>query len=126
MGKGFLTGKITENTTFENSDFRNILPRFTHKARHANKSVVDLLGKIAERKKATPAQIAIAWLLDQKPWIVAIPGTTKLERLEENMGSMDIELTADDIREIESATATITVQGDRYPEELMRMTGGSK
>ncbi len=123
LGKGFLTGKINENTTFENSDFRNILPRFTHEARHANKAVVDLLGKIAERKKATPAQIAIAWLLAQKPWIVPIPGTTKLERLEENMGSVDIELTADDIREIESATATITVQGDRYPEELMRMTG---
>jgi len=123
LGKGFLTGKINENTTFENSDFRNILPRFTHEARHANKAVVDLLGKIAERKKATPAQIAIALLLAQKPWIVPIPGTTKLERLEENMGSVDIELTADDIREIESATATITVQGDRYPEELMRMTG---
>ena len=123
LGKGFLTGKMNENTTFENSDFRNILPRFTHEARHANKAVVDLLGKIAERKKATPAQIAIALLLAQKPWIVPIPGTTKLERLEENMGSVDIELTADDIREIESATATITVQGDRYPEELMRMTG---
>ncbi len=123
LGKGFLTGKITENTTFENSDFRNILPRFTHEARHANKVMVDLLGKIAERKKATPAQIAIAWLLAQKPWIVPIPGTIKLERLEENMGSVDMELTADDIREIESATATITVQGDRYPEELMRMTG---
>ena len=123
LGKGFLTGKINENTTFENSDFRNILPRFTHEARHANKAVVDLLGKIAERKKATPAQIAIAWLLAQKPWSVPSPGTTTLERLEENMGSVDIELTADDIREIESATATITVQGDRYPEELMRMTG---
>ena len=123
LGKGFLTGKITENTTFENSDFRNILPRFTHEARHANKVMVDLLGKIAEMKNATPAQIAIAWLLAQKPWIVPIPGTTKLERLEENMASVDMELTADDIREIESATATITVQGDRYPEELMRMTG---
>jgi aryl-alcohol dehydrogenase-like predicted oxidoreductase len=123
LGKGFLTGKITENTTFENSDFRNILPRFTQEARHANQAVVDLLGKIAERKKATPAQIAIAWLLARKPWIVPIPGTTKLERLEENMGAVDIELTADDIGEIENASAIITVQGDRYPEELMRMTG---
>ena len=123
LGKGFLTGKITENTTFENSDFRNILPRFTQEARHANQAVVDLLGKIAERKKATPAQIAIAWLLAQKPWIVPIPGTTKQERLEENIGAVDIELTADDIGEIENASAIITVQGDRYPEELMRMTG---
>ena len=123
LGKGFLTGKITENTTFENSDFRNILPRFTQEARHANQAVVNLLGKIADRKKATPAQIAIAWLLAQKPWIVPIPGTTKLERLEENMGAVDIELTADDIGDIERASSTITVQGDRYPEELMRMTG---
>ena len=123
LGKGFLTGKITEKTTFENSDFRNILPRFTQEARHANQAVVDLLGKIAERKKATPAQIAIAWLLARKPWIVPIPGTTKLERLEENMGAVDIELTADDIGDIERASSTITVQGDRYPEELMRMTG---
>ena len=123
LGKGFLTGKITEKTTFENSDFRNILPRFTQEARHANQAVVNLLGKIADRKKATPAQIAIAWLLAQKPWIVPIPGTTKLERLEENMGAVDIELTADDIGDIERASSTITVQGDRYPEELMRMTG---
>ena len=123
LGKGFLTGKITENTTFENSDFRNILPRFTQEARHANQAVVNLLGKIADRKKATPAKIAIAWLLAQKPWIVPIPGTTKLERLEENMGAVDIELTADDIGDIERASSTITVQGDRYPEELMRMTG---
>ena len=123
LGKGFLTGKINENTTFDSSDFRNIVPRFTPEARKANQALVDLLGKIAERKKATPAQIALAWLLAQKPWIVPIPGTTKLERLEENIGAVAVELTPDDLREIESAASKITVQGARYPEELERRTG---
>jgi aryl-alcohol dehydrogenase-like predicted oxidoreductase len=122
LGKGFLTGKINENTTFDSSDFRNILPRFTPEARKANQALVDLLGKIGERKKATPAQIALAWLLTQKPWIVPIPGTTKLHRLDENIGAVAVELTADDLRDIESAVSKITVQGDRYPEKLMRMT----
>ena len=117
LGKGFLTGKINENTTFDSSDFRNIVPRFTPEARKANQALVDLLGKIAERKKATPAQIALAWLLAQKPWIVPIPGTTKLQRLDENIGAVAVELTADDLREIESAASKITVQGARYPEE---------
>ena len=123
LGKGFLTGKIDENTTFDSSDFRNILPRFTPEARKANQALVDLLGRIAERKKATPAQIALAWLLAQKPWIVPIPGTTKLTRLDENIGAADIELTPDDLREIESAASKITVEGARYPEKLEQMTG---
>jgi aryl-alcohol dehydrogenase-like predicted oxidoreductase len=123
LGKGFLTGKINENTTFDSSDFRNIVSRFTPEARKANQALVDLLGEIAERKKATPAQIALAWLLAQKPWIVPIPGTTKLERLEENIGAVAVELTSDDLREIDSAASKITVQGARYPEELERRTG---
>ena len=123
LGKGFLTGKINENTTFDCTDFRNIVPRFTPEARKANQALVDLLREIAERKKATPAQIALAWLLAQKPWIVPIPGTTKLERLEENIGAVAVELTPDDLREIESAASKITVQGARYPEELERRTG---
>ena len=123
LGKGFLTGKINENTTFDPSDFRNIVPRFTPEARKANLALVDLLRKIAERKKATPAQIALSWLLAQKPWIVPIPGTTKLNRLEENIGAADVELTSDDLREIDIATSEITVEGARYPENLERMTG---
>ena len=123
LGRGFLTGKMNENTTFDSSDFRNTLPRFTPEARKANQALVDLLGEIAKRKKATPAQIALAWLLAQKPWIVPIPGTTKLQRLEENIGAAAIELTPDDLREIESAASKITVQGARYPENLERMTG---
>jgi aryl-alcohol dehydrogenase-like predicted oxidoreductase len=123
LGKGFLTGKIDENTTFDSSDFRNIVPRFKAEARKANKALVDLLGAIGERKKATPAQIALAWLLAQKSWIVPIPGTTKLARLEENNGAVAIELTSDDLREIDSAASKITVQGERYPEALQRMTG---
>jgi aryl-alcohol dehydrogenase-like predicted oxidoreductase len=123
LGKGFLTGKINENTTFDSSDFRNTLPRFTPEARKANQALVDLLGKIAQRKKATPAQIALAWLLAQKPWIVPIPGTTKLARLEENIGAVSIELTSEDLREIESASSKIKVEGARYPEAIERMTG---
>jgi aryl-alcohol dehydrogenase-like predicted oxidoreductase len=123
LGKGFLTGKIDETTTFDSTDFRNTLPRFTPEARQANKALVDLLGKIAESKKATPAQIALAWLLARKPWIVPIPGTTKPERLDENTGAVEIELTPDDLREIERAASTIEVQGARYPEELLQMTG---
>jgi aryl-alcohol dehydrogenase-like predicted oxidoreductase len=123
LGKGFLTGKIDKNTKFDSSDFRNTLPRFTPEARQANQALVDLLGKIGQRKKATPAQIALAWLLAQKPWIVPIPGTTKLARLEENIGAAAIELAPDDLREIESAASRITVQGARYPEKLERMTG---
>jgi len=122
LGKGFLTGKIDENTTFDKSDFRNIVPRFTPEARKANQALVDLLGKIAERKTATPAQIALAWLLARKPWIVPIPGTTKQHRMEENIKSADIELTPDDLRDIDSAASKITVQGDRYPERLEQMT----
>jgi aryl-alcohol dehydrogenase-like predicted oxidoreductase len=123
LGRGFLTGKISESTTFDSSDFRNALPRFTPEARKANQALVDLLGKIAERKKATTAQIALAWLLAQKPWIVPIPGTTKLHRLEENIGAADVELRSDDLREIDSAASKITVQGARYPETLEKMTG---
>jgi aryl-alcohol dehydrogenase-like predicted oxidoreductase len=123
LGKGFLTGKIDENTTFDKTDFRNIVPRFTPEARAANQALVDLLKSIAEPKKATPAQIALAWLLAQKPWIVPIPGTTKLHRLEENIGAVSVELTAEDLAEIESAAAKIEVQGARYPEELERRTG---
>ena len=123
LGRGFLTGKMNENTTFDSSDFRNTLPRFTAEARKANRALVDLLGEIAKRKNATPAQIALAWLLGQKPWIVPIPGTTKLQRLEENVGAVEIELTKDDLREIESAASQIEVQGARYPEHLEQMTG---
>ena len=123
LGRGFLTGKMNENTTFDTTDFRNTLPRFTPEARKANQSLVDLLGEIATRKKATPAQIALAWLLAQKPWIVPIPGTTKLKRLEENVGAAEIELTRDDLSEIERAASQIEVQGARYPEHLERMTG---
>jgi aryl-alcohol dehydrogenase-like predicted oxidoreductase len=123
LGRGFLTGKMNENTTFDISDLRNTLPRFTPEARKANQALVDLLGEIARQKKATTAQIALAWLLAQKPWIVPIPGTTKLKRLEENIGAAAIELTADDLREIESAASKISVQGERYPEQLQRMTG---
>jgi len=123
LGKGFLTGKMNENTKFDSSDFRNTLPRFTPEARKANQALVELLGKIAQRKKATPAQIAIAWLLAQKPWIVPISGTTKLGRLEENIGATAVELTSDDLREIESASSKIKVQGARYPENIERMTG---
>ena len=123
LGRGFLTGKMNENTTFDSTDFRNTLPRFTPEARKANQALVDLLGEIAKRKNATPAQIALAWLLAQKPWIVPIPGTTKLKRLEENVGAVEIELTRDDLREIESAASQIEVQGARYPEHLEQMTG---
>jgi len=123
LGRGFLTGKMNENTTFDSSDFRNTLPRFTAEARKANRALVDLLGEIAKRKNATPAQIALAWLMAQKPWIVPIPGTTKLKRLEENVGAIEIELTRDDLREIESAASQIEVQGARYPEHLEQMTG---
>jgi aryl-alcohol dehydrogenase-like predicted oxidoreductase len=122
LGKGFLTGKIDENTTFDKSDFRNIVPRFTPEARKTNQALVDLLGKIAERKTATPAQIALAWLLARKPWIVPIPGTTKQHRMEENIKSADIELTPNDLREIDSAASKIAIQGDRYPERLEQMT----
>jgi aryl-alcohol dehydrogenase-like predicted oxidoreductase len=123
LGKGFLTGKMDENTKFGSTDFRSTLPRFTPESLKANQAVVDLLGRIATQKGATPAQIALAWLLAQKPWIVPIPGTTKLSRLDENMGSVAIKLTADDLREIDSAASKITVEGDRYPEHLQRMTG---
>jgi aryl-alcohol dehydrogenase-like predicted oxidoreductase len=123
LGKGYLTGKMDENTKFDSTDFRNILPRFTPEALKANQALVDLFGNIAERKQATPAQIALAWLLAQKPWIVPIPGTTKLHRLEENLGAAAVELTADDLREIETAVSRITVQGARYPEHMERMSG---
>jgi len=123
LGRGFLTGKMDESTTFDSSDFRNKLPRFTPEARKANQVLVDLLGKLAERKQATPAQIALAWLLAQKPWIVPIPGTTKLTRLEENIATANVELTPSDLQEIENAAAKIEVQGARYPEELDKMTG---
>jgi aryl-alcohol dehydrogenase-like predicted oxidoreductase len=123
LGKGFLTGKIDENTTFDSSDFRNVVPRFTPEARKANRALINLLGEIAERKKVTPAQIVLAWLLAQKPWVVPIPGTTKLERLKENIGAVSIRLTPDDLREIEEAASRITLQGARYPEQLEQMTG---
>ena len=123
LGKGFLTGKINENTKFDSTDFRNIVPRFTPEARKANQAMVDLLSKVAERKKATPAQVALAWLLAQKPWIVPIPGTTKLHRLEENIGAAAVELTPDDLRQIDSAASKIPVQGARYPEELQKLVG---
>ncbi len=123
LGKGFLTGKIDESTTFDSTDFRTTLPRFTPEARKANQALVDLLGKIAAEKKATPAQIALAWLLAQKPWIVPIPGTTKLHRLDENIGAVALELTSNDLREIDSAAAQIKVEGARYPEKLEQLTG---
>src|SRR5213082_219247 len=123
LGKGFLTGKIDENTTFDSSDFRNIVPRFTPEARKANQALVDLLGSIAQRKGATPAQVALAWLLAQKPWIVPIPGTTKRHRLEENLGAAEIQLTPDDLREIDRAASQIEVHGARYPEHLQKMVG---
>jgi aryl-alcohol dehydrogenase-like predicted oxidoreductase len=123
LGKGFLTGKMDEKTTFDSSDFRSTLPRFTPEALKANQALIDLLGKISQRKKATPAQIALAWLLAQKPWIVPIPGTTKLHRLDENIGAVAVELTPDDLRDIEGAASKITVHGARYPEKLEQMTG---
>jgi aryl-alcohol dehydrogenase-like predicted oxidoreductase len=123
LGRGFLTGKMNENTSFDSSDLRSTLPRFTPEARKANQALVDLLGEIAKRKKATPAQIALAWLLAQKPWIVPIPGTTKLHRLDENIGAASIELSLDDLRDIEDAASKIKVQGARYPEKLEQMTG---
>ena len=123
LGRGFLTGKMDENTKFGSADFRANLPRFKPEAMKANQAVVDLLGRIAQQKRATPAQIALAWLLAQKPWIVPIPGTTKLSRLDENIGAVDIELTADDLREIDEAAEQITVQGERYTEELQRLVG---
>jgi aryl-alcohol dehydrogenase-like predicted oxidoreductase len=123
LGRGFLTGKIDENAAFESSDFRSSLPRFTPGALKANQALVDLLGSIAERKKATPAQVALTWLLARKPWIVPIPGTTKLHRLEENLGAVSVELKPDDLRDLESAASRITVQGARYPEQLEKLTG---
>src|ERR1700716_923896 len=123
LGKGFLTGAIKENTTFASSDFRSTLPRFTPEALKANQALIDLLGRIAGRKKVTPAQIALAWLLAQKPWIVPIPGTTKLSRLEENIGAVELKLTPDDLREIDAAASKIKVEGARYPERLEKMTG---
>jgi aryl-alcohol dehydrogenase-like predicted oxidoreductase len=123
LGRGFLTGKMNENTTFERSDLRSILPRFTPEARKANQALVHLLGEIAKRKNATSAQIALAWLLAQKPWIIPIPGTTKLHRLEENIGAASIELTPDDLRDINSAASKIKVQGARYPEKLEQLAG---
>jgi aryl-alcohol dehydrogenase-like predicted oxidoreductase len=123
LGKGFLTGKISEDTKFDKSDFRNIVPRFTAENRKANQAVVDLLGKFAQERKATPAQIALAWLLAQKPWIVPIPGTTKLHRLEENIGAVAIQLTPEDLRQLEGAASKIPVQGARYPEELQKLVG---
>jgi len=123
LGKGFLTGKINENTTFDSTDFRNTLPRFAPEARRANQALVELLATIAKRKKATPAQIALAWLLARRPWIVPIPGTRKLERLDENIGAVAVELTSDDLRAIDGAASEIEVQGARYPEHLERLTG---
>jgi aryl-alcohol dehydrogenase-like predicted oxidoreductase len=123
LGKGFLTGAMNENTKLDSTDFRSTLPRFTPEAMKANQALVDLLGSIAQRKKATPAQIALAWLLAQKPWIVPIPGTTKLHRLEENIAAVEVGLTPDDLREIDRAASEITVQGARYPEKLEQMTG---
>jgi aryl-alcohol dehydrogenase-like predicted oxidoreductase len=123
LGKGFLTGKISEDTQFDKTDFRNLVPRFSPENRKANQALVDLIGKFAQKKKATPAQIALAWLLAQKPWIVPIPGTTKLHRLEENIGAVAIQLTPDDLREIESAASKVMVQGARYPEALQKLVG---
>jgi aryl-alcohol dehydrogenase-like predicted oxidoreductase len=123
LGKGFLTGKIDATTTFDAGDFRNIVPRFSPEARKANMALVNLLSRVAREKEATPAQIALAWLLAQKPWIAPIPGTTKLHRLEENLGAAAVELTAEDLREIDAAAAGIKLEGARYPEHLERMTG---
>ncbi len=123
LGKGFLTGKITEDTKFDKGDFRNIVPRFSEENRKANQAVVDLVGRFAQQKKVTPAQIALAWLLAQKPWIVPIPGTTKLHRLEENIGAVNVTLSADELRELGTAAAKIPVQGARYPEELQKLVG---
>jgi len=123
LGKGFLTGKISEDTKFDKSDFRNIVPRFTPENRKANQALVDLLGRFAQQKKATPAQIALAWLLAQKPWIVPIPGTTKLHWLEENIGAANVELSPKDLRELETAASKVAVHGARYPEELQKMVG---
>jgi len=123
LGKGFLTGKISEDTKFDKNDFRNVVPRFTPENRKANQAVVDLIGRFAQQKKTTPAQIALAWLLAQKPWIVPIPGTTKLHRLEENIGAVNVELSPEDLRELETASSKIAVQGARYPEELQKMVG---
>jgi aryl-alcohol dehydrogenase-like predicted oxidoreductase len=123
LGKGFLTGKISEDTKFDKTDFRNVVPRFTPENRKANQALVDQLGKFAQQKKTTPAQIALAWLLAQKTWIVPIPGTTKLQRLEENIGATDVQLSPDDLRELETAASKIAVQGARYPEELQKMVG---
>jgi aryl-alcohol dehydrogenase-like predicted oxidoreductase len=123
LGRGFLTGKMNENTTFDDSDFRNTLPRFTPEARKANQTLIDLLGEMAKQKNATPAQVALAWLLATKPWVVPIPGTTKLTRLEENIGASELELTSEDIRQVAAAISEIEVQGARYPEHLEQMTG---
>jgi aryl-alcohol dehydrogenase-like predicted oxidoreductase len=123
LGRGYLTGKIDENTTFDSSDIRSHSPRYTPEARKANRAVIDLLARIGEQKGATPAQIALAWLLAQEPWIVPIPGSRKLERLDENMGALAVELTSEDLREIENALSKITIHGDRYPKEHERMTG---
>jgi aryl-alcohol dehydrogenase-like predicted oxidoreductase len=123
LGRGFLTGKINENTRFDSNDFRNTLPRFTPQALKANQTLVDLLGRIGVKRQATPAQLALAWLLAQKPWIVPIPGTTKLARFDENIGAVGIELTSDDLREIDDAASKIKLQGDRYPEKLEQQTG---
>ena len=123
LGKGFLTGKISEETEFDKSDFRNIVPRFSAENRKNNQAMVDLIGKFAEQKEATPAQIALAWLLTQKAWIVPIPGTTKLHRLEENLGATGVELTRDDIQQLEGAASKIAVQGARYPEALQKLVG---
>jgi aryl-alcohol dehydrogenase-like predicted oxidoreductase len=123
LGKGFLTGAINENTEFDSNDFRNIVPRFSPEARKANQAIVNLLGQIAERKKATPAQVALAWLLAQKPWIVPIPGTTKLHRLEENIGAVQLYLSAEDLRSINEAASNITIEGARYPAHLQQMVG---
>jgi len=123
LGRGFLTGKISEETKFEESDIRNVVPRFTTENRKANQVLVDMLGRFAQQKKATPAQIALAWLLAQKPWIVPIPGTTKLHRLEENIGAVSVELSPDDLRELDTVASKIPVQGARYPEELQKLVG---
>src|SRR5207237_9183574 len=123
LGKGFLTGKISEDTQFDKTDFRNVVPRFTAENRKANQALVDLIGRFARQKKATPAQIALAWLLAQKPWIVPIPGTTKLHRLEENIGAAAVELPPDDLRQIEDAASKVAVQGARYLESLQKMVG---
>ncbi len=123
LGKGFLTGKISEDTQFDKSDFRNIVPRFSAENRKANQALVDLIARFAEQKKATPAQVALAWILAQKPWMSPIPGTSKLHRLEENIGAVNIELTRDDLRQIDAATSKIPVQGERYPEELQKLVG---